>query len=135
MELGTGSGLDDSGTQQQEYVDDLYDGQGVLSRMTFLIYLNDDFEGGSTKQQRRRQRQGHGTTTADYRNDDKNDPLVVFEVQPKQGSVLAFYHGYHPLSPIPEGALVTQGTKYVARTDVLYPLLPSSSLELRLDNR
>lgn len=31
-----------------------------------------------------------------------------------------FYHGNHPLSPLHEGAVVTQGIKYVVRTDVLY---------------
>lgn len=94
----TGSGID---LKTGEYSDDLYNGT-ALSFMTFLIYLNDDFEGGSTAFRRA--------------NGD------IFHVQPSQGSVLCFYHGNHPLSLLHEGSLVAKGTKYVARTDVLYQL-------------
>lgn len=58
---------------------------------TFLIYLNDDFEGGETG----------------FEN--------LFTVTPKKGSALIFYH---PL--IHEGKTVIYGLKYVLRTDVMY---------------
>ena len=61
------------------------------SFFTFMIYLNDDFEGGET----------------------------VFEdkcvVKPKTGSLLLFYH---PLRH--QGNIVDAGFKYVLRTDVMY---------------
>lgn len=58
---------------------------------TFLIYLNDDFEGGETE----------------FEN--------LFTVAPKKGSALVFYH---PLRH--EGKTLTSGLKYVLRTDVMY---------------
>lgn len=93
----TGAGLDAEG----EYVDDIYHGTG-LSWLTFLVYLNEDFEGG---------------TTSFYTRDGRHNTLTV---KPEQGSALCFFHGYHPLSPLHQGDLVTEGTKYVARTEVIY---------------
>lgn len=58
---------------------------------TFLIYLNDDFEGGKTE----------------FEN--------LFTVAPKKGSALVFYH---PLRH--EGKTLISGLKYVLRTDVMY---------------
>lgn len=60
------------------------------SRMTFMVYLNDAFEGGET---------------------DFGD----FIVTPKTGDALCFEH-----SLMHEGRAVTSGTKYVLRTDVIY---------------
>lgn len=55
-----------------------------------MIYLNDNFQGGDT-------------TFRDLR------------VQPKQGMALIFLHSlYH------EGNEITQGVKYVLRTDITY---------------
>lgn len=58
---------------------------------TFMIYLNDDFEGGETE----------------FEN--------LFTVAPKKGSALVFYH---PLRH--EGKIIMSGLKYVLRTDVMY---------------
>jgi len=92
------------------YIPDTSDGT-ALTWMTFLIYLNDDFDGGSTK---------FPTGVGSGQQPD-------FEVEPTQGSVLVFYHGYHAASKLHEGSLVRKGTKYVARTEVLYPLPPALS--------
>ena len=60
------------------------------SYFTFMVYLNDNFQGGDTTFQKLR-------------------------VQPKQGMALLFLHDlYH------EGSEVTQGVKYVLRSDVMY---------------
>lgn len=66
---------------------------GEQSEFSFLIYLNDEFEGGNT---------------------------VFFqperiEVRPHRGSVLVFQHHQSH-----EGAVLERGTKYVLRTDVMY---------------
>jgi prolyl 4-hydroxylase len=62
------------------------------SFVTFMIYLNDNFEGGETTFQ-------------------------DFWVEPKQGMALIFLHElYH------SGREVSQGIKYVLRTDVIYRL-------------
>ena len=97
----TGSGLDETGA----LVEDLYDGRR-FSWLTFLIYLNDDFEGGRTKFDLGR--------------------AGSLSVTPKKGAVLCFFHGHHPLSPLHEGEVVTAGAKYVARTDVLYDMPDAS---------
>ena len=67
--------------------------ESEMSFYTYLVYLNDQFEGGETT--------------------FFTEPEVV--INPKQGSGLLFQH---PI--LHEGSLVTSGTKYVARTDVMY---------------
>lgn len=64
-----------------------------FSQYSFLIYLNEDFEGGTTVFR-------SGTT-----------------IQPKKGSALLFLHGLRH-----EGATLIKGTKYVLRTDIMYKL-------------
>jgi len=66
------------------------------SQYSFLIYLNDDFRGGETVF-------WSGTT-----------------IRPKKGSALLFLHGLRH-----EGALLTNGTKYVLRTDIMYKYIPT----------
>lgn len=60
------------------------------SRITFMIYLNDDFKGGETA----------------------FDEVVV---KPETGTALCFIHEQKH-----EGRPVTEGIKYVLRTDVMY---------------
>src|SRR5262249_47622310 len=76
-----------------------YDGyyerpDGERSHLTFMVYLNEDFEGGTT------------------RFKQYGEPLTV---RPRTGLALVFYH--HQLH---EGAAVERGRKYVLRTDVMY---------------
>jgi hypothetical protein len=58
---------------------------------TFLLYLNDDFEGGATEFQE------------------------ICTISPKQGSLLIFHH---PLRH--EGKILIAGNKYALRSDVMY---------------
>ena len=63
---------------------------GLTSQLTLLVYLNEGFSGGDTS-------------------------FREFTVQPRTGSALLFIHDtWH------EGTAVTEGTKYVLRSDVLY---------------
>jgi 2OG-Fe(II) oxygenase superfamily len=71
----------------------------IKSYLTFLIYLNHDFEGGETK--------------------FYLPHHLARGVVPKAGSILIFPQG-NLASLIHEGAAVTKGVKYVIRTDVLY---------------
>lgn len=105
------AGIDADGN----YIHDSSDGT-ALTWLTFLIYLNDDFEGGGTK-----------FPTIGKPDFTPEGTPNYFEVQPTQGSVLVFYHGYHENSKLHEGSLVAKGTKYVARTEVLYRLPPELS--------
>lgn len=58
---------------------------------TFMVYLNDDFEGGETE----------------FEN--------LFTIAPEKGTALVFFH---PLRH--EGKTLINGLKYVLRTDVMY---------------
>lgn len=63
------------------------------SRLTLMLYLNDDCEGGETQ--------------------FDLDPAL--SVRPETGAALAFAHEVRH-----QGAAVTRGVKYVLRTDVMY---------------
>ncbi len=63
---------------------------GERSRLTFMVYLNDDFEGGETRFQES-------------------------TIRPERGMALLFVHRL-----IHEGAEVIRGRKYVLRSDVMY---------------
>jgi predicted 2-oxoglutarate/Fe(II)-dependent dioxygenase YbiX len=72
------------------------------SKITVIVYLNDDFEGGET------------------------EFVMPHEIiEPKAGTLLLFAHGQlHKGNPVPKG------TKYVFRTDVMYTDIPPRPSEL-----
>lgn len=77
---------------------------GLVSRLSFLVYLNEGFEGGETG----------------FRD---------FAVRPRTGGALVFVHDtWH------EGAPVTSGTKYVLRSDVMYAPVVDGSGDSRFDS-
>ena len=76
-----------------------------LSRLTFLIYLNDNFEGGNT--------------TFFIPAKEQEGVLNAFPVKPSRGCVLVFPHGTCT-APLHEGSPVLKGCKYVVRTEVEY---------------
>ncbi|CAG9946175.1 unnamed protein product [Clonostachys rosea f. rosea IK726] len=80
------------------------------SLFTFLIYLNDEFEGGQTTYFLPAAREG---------------TLNAYPVQPVMGSVALFPHGDTRLAPLHEGTGVTKGAKYVIRTEVEYDVEPT----------
>lgn len=67
-------------------------GQGVRSRITLVFYLNGDFQGGATE-----------------------FPEISLSVKPEKGRALLFQHRV-----LHTATVVTQGVKYVLRTDLLY---------------
>ena len=72
---------------------------GERSQLTFMIYLNENLEGG-------------GTSFSDVR---AGQSFPDFRVTPRTGSALVFFH---PI--MHRGDPVTSGRKYVMRTDVMY---------------
>ena len=95
-----GSGLDKDGL----YTDEIYSDRH--SKLTFLIYLNGNFDGG---------------TTTFFMPHENDCTVSAYCVQPLEGSILCFPHGDTPFSLIHEGSEVNAGSsKYVIRTDVLY---------------
>lgn len=109
------SGLSEDGTQL--IWDSSSDGQELVSRLTVLFYLNDDFVGGETKFFQPASRQ------------QGDEPSVIASVRPKTGSCLVFPQGVgedaveHARKhwPLHEGSPVTAGNaKYVIRSDILF---------------
>jgi len=71
------------------------------SRVTFMVYLNDQMTGGETR--------FYGSMEEAF----SGHPYL--STQPEQGTALVFVHDiWH------EGAVVESGQKYVLRTDVMY---------------
>lgn len=78
---------------------------------TFVLYLNDDFEGGETAFYLPKSSTTIPATLGDFKQ---------ISVQAMAGAALIFPHGADPQSPLHEGTVVPSGTKYIIRTDVLY---------------
>jgi len=99
-----GSGLDSHGTLKKDLYGDRW------SQMTFLLYLDGDYDGGET------------TFFVPNRPPSPPGTGQLVSVAVPKGSVLCFFHGDHPLSPLHEGSLVRRGLKRIVRSDVLYSL-------------
>eukprot|EP00873_Tetraselmis_striata_P046548 jgi/Tetstr1/466812/TSEL_011282.t1 len=98
-----GSGITETGVLKSDIFGDRW------SQLTFVIYLNDDFEGGET------------SFFLKKKGSDRRS-IDLVPVAATQGAALCFFHGRHPQSHLHEGSLITSGTKYIIRTDVLYML-------------
>jgi hypothetical protein len=86
----------------------MYDKDGTsMSKLTFLIYLNDDFEDG-------------WTTFFLPSNSNTGHEMDAVRIEPRMGSALVFPHGECLDALLHEGSGVRSGYKYVIRTDVLY---------------
>jgi hypothetical protein len=80
------------------------------SMYTFLLYLNDEFEGGETTFFMPAAREG---------------TLNAYPVRPVMGSVAIFPHGEANGALLHEGTGVRKGAKYIIRTDVEYDVKSS----------
>ena len=75
---------------------------GHVSKLSYLVYLNGDFEGGSTK-------------FRDYDGKGESRRKIEHVITPVTGMALLFRHErWH------EGFALISGRKYVLRTDVFY---------------
>ncbi|MBB3210636.1 putative 2-oxoglutarate/Fe(II)-dependent dioxygenase YbiX [Rhodopirellula rubra] len=75
---------------------------GHLSKLSYLVYLNGDFDGGST-------------TFRDYDGKGESRRKIEHVITPIAGSALLFHHQrWH------EGSALVSGRKYVLRSDVFY---------------
>ncbi len=82
------------------------DQQSRVSKLSYLIFLNQEFEGGFT-------------TFSDHTFQDGVKHTKEQTIVPATGSALLFRHRrWH------EGTRVTQGVKYVLRTDIFYQSSP-----------
>ncbi|NJK73802.1 MAG: 2OG-Fe(II) oxygenase [Oscillatoriales cyanobacterium RU_3_3] len=80
---------------------------GECSQLTFMIYLNDGFEGGET----------HFYLHHNYLELFEPSVIPSLSVVPKMGMALCFIHELRH-----EGSRVISGRKYVLRSDVMYSL-------------
>src|SRR6185312_1818680 len=78
---------------------------GERSFFTFMVYLNDDFDGGATS----------------FSDDGFGFPGGMLRITPAKGMGLLFHH---PI--LHRGDPVTTGRKYVLRTDVMYRRVATS---------
>lgn len=86
--------------------------EGLYSQYTFLILLSDDFEGGSTQ---------FMVSKSDPTKPARvQDDVSVINVRTPRGGVLCFPHGTHPLHCLHSSEEISQGIKYIIRTDILF---------------
>jgi hypothetical protein len=86
----------------------------VRSWMTFIAYLQAPAPGC-----------GHTV----FFHSGTDQPIT--SVEPQAGSALFFYHQEHPLSPLHSGQLVTSGTKYALRSDVMFQKTKTTSVNTK----
>jgi predicted O-methyltransferase YrrM len=100
----------------------------IASRLTVLLYLNDDFEGGETKFYQPPAEKWKSYDDVDY-GEAQPPPSVIASVRPVTGSCLVFPQGVGRAAvdyarkywPLHEGAPVMSGSpKYVIRSDILF---------------
>ena len=95
-----------SGVRDGRLIHDAYGDR--MSWMTCLLFLNQGYAGGRTL--------FYPRCTV-----DAGDPTAVAVATP-EGAALCFPHGAHPQHCLHAGEVIESGTKYIIRTDILYPL-------------
>jgi hypothetical protein len=85
-----------------QFFDWHFDGSYKTSRLTFMIYLNDDFTGG--------------TTDFNFAINSWSS-LPIVQAKPEKGMALVFVHNV-----LHRGAPVLTGRKYVMRSDIMFNL-------------
>jgi hypothetical protein len=95
---------------EQKLVTDAYPDR--YSEMTFLMFLSEDFEGGATR--------FRVNGNDPYQPVGRHAPIKDIDIRTSAGSILCFPHGMHPLHRVHSSVPITHGTKYIARSDVLF---------------
>lgn len=88
------------------------EGKKQSSMYTFLMYLNDEFEGGET---------------TFLLPAAKDGVLNAYPVRPVMGGVAVFPHGEDNGALLHEGTGVRRGAKYIIRTEIEYDVEPSET--------
>lgn len=95
-----------------ELVHNAYDDR--WSQLTFLLFLNENFEGGATR---------FFVDSENLRRPAGNpDPASGVDVRTPSGGALCFPHGVHPLHCVHASEPISSGVKYIIRSDVLFEL-------------
>ena len=85
---------------------------GWYSQFTYLLFLNDDYEGGRTQFLVSKSNPGQPARTS--------EDIELVSVKTPKGAVLCFPHGSHPQHCLHGGESISTGTKYIIRTDILF---------------
>jgi len=84
------------------------------SQLSFIVFLSDDYIGGHTQFYLKKDNQ--------LQPERANEPAVVINVRTHAGAVLCFPHGLHRLHCLHSSEVITTGTKYIIRSDVLFEI-------------
>lgn len=84
------------------------------SQLSFLLFLSDDYEGGSTQFL-------INNPVAAQPGQQQNQGTRV-NVKTAMGGALCFPHGMHPLHCLHSSEEILSGTKYIIRSDVLFEI-------------
>ena len=85
---------------------------GWYSQFTYLLFLNDDYEGGRTQFLVSKSDPSQPARTS--------EEFDLVSVQTPKGAALCFPHGSHPQHCLHGGESISMGTKYIIRTDILF---------------
>jgi hypothetical protein len=91
------------------------------SMKTFMLYLNSEFEGGTTNFVSQNQKMFKDETGI-FRAQEEN---ILFRVKPEPGMALVFNHMI-----LHEGERVQNGQKYIMRSDVMYRRVEGTGRQL-----
>lgn len=91
-------------------VPDAYPGQ--RSQYTYLVFLNDGYEGGRT--------QFMVSRSDPTRPARRQDDIHLLQFHTPKGAALCFPHGHHPLHCLHASEPITSGQKYIIRSDILF---------------
>lgn len=84
----------------------------LYSQYTYLILLNEDYEGGETEFM-----VSHDDPSRAPR---RGEAIQRLRVRTPAGAALCFPHGMHPQHCVHASTPITRGTKYIIRTDILF---------------
>lgn len=84
----------------------------LYSQYTYLIFLSGDFEGGAT--------QFMVSKSDPSKPAKREEDMNTVPVKTPRGAALCFPHGTHPLHCMHSSEEITNGVKYIIRTDILF---------------
>lgn len=90
------------------------------SMKTFMVYLNDDFEGGSTNFIDEKQELWKDPVLGIWRAQEEN---ILFRLQPKTGMAIVFNHQI-----LHEGGMLKSGKKYIFRSEIMFEQIHSDHI-------
>lgn len=97
------------------------------SMMTFMLYLNEGFEGGSTNFVDEKQELWKDPITQIYCAEESN---ILMRIVPKTGMAIVFRH--HLLH---EGQQLKSGVKYIMRSEVMHKKVSGSVIKDERERR